>query len=130
MSLYEPERPRRKLPAILTLLVLLLAGLVAGGIYLRPRFESQPPQISVVPDGDAIGVAPLEITVLDAGAGLKSFAVTLSAGGAETVLASESFELPVAEKKLSVSLAKVKGIKEGPATLRVVARDASLFRGN
>ena len=130
MSLYEPERPRRKLPAILTLLVLLIAGLVAGAIYLRPRFESQPPQISVAPDGDAIGAAPLEITVLDAGAGLKSFAVTLSSGGTETVLASESFEVPMAEKKVSISVAKVKGIKEGPATLRIVARDASLFRGN
>ena len=130
MSLYEPERKSRKLPAILVLLVLLVAGLVAGTIYLRPRFESQPPQISVAPDGDAIGAAPLEITVLDAGAGLKSFAVTLSSGGTETVLASESFEVPMAEKKVSVSVAKVKGIKEGPATLRIVARDASLFRGN
>ena len=130
MSLYEPERKSRKLPAILVLLVLLVAGLIAGTIYLRPRFESQPPQISVAPDGDAIGAAPLEITVLDAGAGLKSFAVTLSSGGTETVLASESFEVPMAEKKVSVSVAKVKGIKEGPATLRIVARDASLFRGN
>jgi murein DD-endopeptidase MepM/ murein hydrolase activator NlpD len=130
MSLYEPDRSRRKLPAILVLLVILAAGLIAGGIYLRPRFESQPPQIRVAPDGDAIGLAPLEITVLDAGSGLKSFSVTLSSGGTETVLASEQFEVPAAEKKLSVSLAKVKGIKEGPATLRVVARDASLFRGN
>jgi murein DD-endopeptidase MepM/ murein hydrolase activator NlpD len=130
MSLSEPERPRRKLPAILLLLVILVGGLIAGAIYLRPRFESQPPQISVAPDGDAIGTAPLEITVLDAGSGLKSFAVTLSSGGAETVIASEKFEVPVAEKKLSVSLAKLAGVKEGPATLRVVARDASLFRGN
>lgn len=130
MSAYEPERPRRKGPAILILVIILAVGLVAGGIYLRPQFESQPPQIRVSPDGDAIGVAPLEITVLDAGRGLKSLTVTLSSGGTDTVLATEQFEVPVAEKTLSVSLAKVKGIKEGPATLRVVARDASLFRGN
>jgi len=133
MSAYEPERPRRKLPAVLVLLVIVAAGLIAGAIYLRPSFESQPPQIRVAPDGDAIGTAPLEITVLDAGRGLKSFSVTLSSGGAETVLASEKYEVPVAEKKLSVSLAKVAGVKEGPATLRVVARDASLwkfFKGN
>jgi len=130
MSLYEPARPRRKLPAILALLVILVAGLIAGAIYLRPSFESQPPQISVAPDGDAIGAAPLEITVLDAGRGLKSLAVTLSTSGAETVIASENFDVPVAERKLSVSLAKLAGVKEGPATLRVVARDASLFKGN
>jgi murein DD-endopeptidase MepM/ murein hydrolase activator NlpD len=130
MSAYETERPRRKLPAMLVLLAVLVAGLVAGAIYLQPRFESQPPQIRVAPEGDAIGAAPLEITLLDPGRGLKSFAVTLSSGGTDTVLASESFEAPVMEKTLSVSLAKVKGIKEGPATLRVVARDASLFRGN
>ena len=130
MSAFETERPRSKFPAIRVLLVVLAIGLVAGGIYLQPRFESQAPQIRVTPDGDAIGAAPLEITLLDAGKGLKSFAVTLSSGGTDTVLASESFETPVAEKTLSVSLAKMKGIKEGPATLRVVARDASLFRGN
>jgi hypothetical protein len=113
MSLYEPERPRRKLPAILVLLVVLAAGLIAGAIYLRPRFESQPPQIGVSPDGDAIGLAPLEITVLDAGSGLKSFAVTLSSGGTETVLASENFEVPVAEKAERL-LAKVEGIKGRP----------------
>src|SRR5688572_9127151 len=130
MSAFEPERPRRKGPAVLVLLVVLAAGLVAGGIYLRPRFESQPPQVRITPDGDAVGVAPLEITVLDAGQGLTSFTVTLSSGGTDTVLAAEKFDVPVAEKTLSVSLSKVKGIKEGPATLRVVARDASLFRGN
>jgi murein DD-endopeptidase MepM/ murein hydrolase activator NlpD len=130
MSALPPAPPRRKAPVLLVLLVILVAGLIAGGVYLKPRFESQPPQIRVTPEGDAIGAAPLEITVLDAGRGLKSLAVTLSSGGAETVLASEQFADPVAERTLSVSLAKVAGVKEGPATLRVVARDASLWRGN
>jgi hypothetical protein len=34
------------------------------------------------------------------------------------------------ERKLSVELAKLAGIKEGRAVLRVVARDGSLFTGN
>jgi murein DD-endopeptidase MepM/ murein hydrolase activator NlpD len=130
MSAFESERPRRKFPALLVLLVIVVAGLVAGGIYLKPQFESQPPQVRVTPEGDAIGLAPLEITVTDAGRGLKSLDVTLSSGGADTVLAAEKFEAPVAEHKLSVSLAKMKGVKEGPATLKIVARDASLFKGN
>jgi murein DD-endopeptidase MepM/ murein hydrolase activator NlpD len=64
---------------------------------------------------------------------LKSLSVTLSAGGAQTTIASEQFATPIGEKKLTVALAKVAGVKEGPATLRVVARDASrwhFFRGN
>jgi murein DD-endopeptidase MepM/ murein hydrolase activator NlpD len=133
MSAYENNRPRRKLPIVLVLLVVLIAGLVAGAIYLRPSFESQPPQVRFAPDAEVIGTAPLEITVGDAGRGLKSLSITLSAGGPETSIAAEQFASPVAEKKVSVALAKLPGIKEGPATLRVVARDASLwgwFKGN
>lgn len=133
MNAYDNNRPRRKLPVIAGLLVILVAGLVAGGIYLRPRFETQPPQIRLAPDAAVIGAAPLEITVADAGRGLKSVSITLSAGGAQTTITAEQFASPVAEKKVSVSLAKLPGVKEGPATLRIAARDASLwkfFKGN
>jgi murein DD-endopeptidase MepM/ murein hydrolase activator NlpD len=129
MSAFEPERPRRKFPALVALLVILVAGLVAGGIYLRPRFESQAPQVRLMPDTDVIGTAPLEVTVADPGTGLKSLSITLG----EINIAAEQFASPVAEKKVSFALAKLPGIKEGPATLRVVARDASLwgwFKGN
>src|SRR6185436_2684393 len=116
-------------PALLFLLVVLLAGLIAGGIYLRPRFESQPPQVRFTPDADVIGNAPLEISIADAGSGLKSFSIKLG----ETSIAAEQFASPVAEKRVSFALAKLPGVKEGPATLRIVARDASLwgwFKGN
>ena len=133
MNAFETETPRRKLPVALFLLGILVAGLIAAAFFLRPRFESKPPQVHLAPDSDVLGMAPLEISVADAGAGLKSLTVTFSAAGAQSTLASETFAAPVAEKKLSVALAKIPGIKEGPATLRVVARDASLwnfFRGN
>jgi murein DD-endopeptidase MepM/ murein hydrolase activator NlpD len=133
MSLYQNDPPKRKLPVIGVLLVLVIGGLLVAGIYFRARFETQHPQVQLVPDNDAVGTAPLEIRVVDAGAGLKSLTVTLSAGGTQSTLASDKYPQPVAEKKLSVALAKVPGIKEGPATLRIVARDASLwnfFRGN
>ncbi len=133
MSAYENERPRRKLPVVLVLLVVLLAGVIAAGIHFRPRFESQPPQVRLAPDSAVIGAAPLEIALTDAGSGLKSLTITLVAGGPETTIAAEQFASPVAEKKVSFALAKLPGVKEGPATLRVVARDASLwgwFKGN
>jgi hypothetical protein len=122
------------LPALLIFLVLLVVALGAGAFYLRPRFESDPPQITLGPASDALGAAAiLQIDVADRGTGLKSVRVTLSAGGAEQTLASEDFPQPVAEKKISVPLSKVAGLKEGPVVLRVSARDASLwnsFKGN
>src|SRR5262245_52806650 len=133
MSAYESERPRRKLPVVLIVLAVLVAALIAAGIYLRPRFERQPPQVRLAPDAAVIGAAPMEITVADAGRGLKSLSITLSAGGPDISIAAERFAAPVAEKKVSFALAKLPGVKEGPATLRVVARDASLwswFKGN
>ena len=133
MSAYQNDRPRRKLPTLLVLLAILLAALVAAAIYFRPRFESQAPQIRLAPDTAVIGAAPLEITVADAGRGLKALSITLSAGGAQTTIAAEQFASPIAEKKISVALAKLPGVKEGPATLRIAARDASLwkfFKGN
>jgi murein DD-endopeptidase MepM/ murein hydrolase activator NlpD len=133
MSAFENDRPRRKGGALLFLLAIVVAGLVAGGWTLRPRFETQPPQVQLSLESDVVGAGPMEIRVADPGRGLKSVAITLSAGGAETSIASEQYAEPVADKKFSVVVAKLAGVKEGPATLKVVARDASLwgfFKGN
>jgi hypothetical protein len=69
----------------------------------------------------------MDIVVSDRGAGLKSVTATLSAGGAEQMLASEQYPQPVGEQKITVSTSKLKGVKEGPAVLRVTARDRSLW---
>lgn len=133
MTALHPDRPRRKLPVVLALVVLLVIALGAAAIINRARLEGEPPRVQVSPEGDVVGTAPLEITVADAGAGLKSLSVTLAIAGTETPVASEQFAQPVAEKKVSLALAKVAGIKEGPVTLKIVARDASLrrwFAGN
>jgi murein DD-endopeptidase MepM/ murein hydrolase activator NlpD len=111
-----------------------MIGLLGAAYYLGPRFEREAPQIKFTPDSDVLGLAPMEIGVTDQGAGLKSVTVTLSAGGSEHALASEQYAQPVAEKKITVALSsKLTGVKEGPAVLRVSARDASLwnfFHGN
>jgi murein DD-endopeptidase MepM/ murein hydrolase activator NlpD len=133
MSIFSSDRPRSRLPIAVVLVVIVIAALAGGGYYLRPRLESEPPQIVVSPNVDVLGVAPLEIHVVDKGTGLKSVTATLSQGGTERTLASEQFAQPVSEEKIAVAVAKVSGVKEGPAVLRVTARDASLwhfFSGN
>jgi murein DD-endopeptidase MepM/ murein hydrolase activator NlpD len=126
MSFHDSDRPRRRSVAWLFLFILLIAGLAAGGWYLRPRFESDPPQITLKPDSDTVGTGPVEIVIADKGTGLKSIEVKLG----EATIASEQFTQPPGEKTLTVVISKLPGVKEGPATLRVAARDASLFRGN
>ena len=132
MSNYE-NRPRAKRAIVVSLLVIVVLAVLGAAYSARDRLESEPPRVQLTPDSDAAGLAPVEIRIADAGAGLKSVSVTLSAGGTQATLADEKYAQPVGEKKLAVVLSKVPGIKEGPASLRIVARDASLwsfFRGN
>jgi len=134
MSTLESDSRRKRLPAIIFVVLIVVVGLPGGAYYLAPRFEQEAPQIKFTPDVAVLGLAPLEIGVTDPGAGLKSVTVTLAAGGAEHTLASEQYAQPLSEKKITVALSsKLAGIKEGPAVLRVSARDASLwnlFKGN
>jgi murein DD-endopeptidase MepM/ murein hydrolase activator NlpD len=130
MSAFASDRRRSKLPLLVVLLVIVVAAVVAGGVFLWPRFESEPPKISVTPNAETLGLAPMEIVVTDGGTGLKSLAATLAQGGTVHNLATEQFAQPVGEKKVAVALAKVPGLKEGPAVLRIAARDASLWSGN
>ncbi len=130
MSSFATPRRRSKLPLLIIVFVLLVAATAAAVYVLGPRFESAAPQITLSTDAEALGVAPLDITVRDTGTGLKSFSAVLTQGGTDHPLASEEFAQAAAEKKFSVALAKVAGVKEGPAVLKVVARDRALMRGN
>lgn len=120
--------------AIIFVLVIVVIGLVGAGFFLAPRFEREAPEIKLAQDSDVLGLAPLEIVITDQGSGLKSVTATLSSGGSEATITSEQFAQPVTEKRIAVALSsKLGAIKEGPAVLRVTARDASLwhfFRGN
>ena len=125
MSTLASDNTRKRLSAIIFILLIIITGLLGGAYYLVPRFEREAPQIKL-PDSDVLGLAPIEIGVTDQGAGLKSVTATLSVGGAEHTLASEQYAQPVAEKKITVALSpNLTGAKEGPAVLRVSARDGS-----
>src|SRR3954470_18049311 len=112
MSTFSSDRPRSKAPVVLFLLVLILAGLGAGAWYLHPRFEADPPQVTLSNNADVVGAAPIEVQAIDKGTGLKSFKAVISQGGAEQTLVNEQFAAPAAEKKFTLALAKAPGIKE------------------
>jgi murein DD-endopeptidase MepM/ murein hydrolase activator NlpD len=131
MSAFESDSPRRTFPLI-GLLLLIIVIVLVGGAFFLPQFERSGPQITL-PESDVLGLAPVEVAIADAGTGLKAVTATLSAGGTEHAIVSEQYADPIAEKKFTVALPKVAGLKEGPAVLRVTARDASMwsfFRGN
>jgi murein DD-endopeptidase MepM/ murein hydrolase activator NlpD len=133
MPAFKSGPSRSFFTAIIVVLLALLIAVGIGAWLLRARLESQPPQVVLNPDTDVMGRAPLEITVTDAGAGLKSVTATLSAGGNDVTLANEQYAQPAREKKIMLDPTKIVGLKEGPAVLKVTARDASLwnwFAGN
>jgi len=114
-------------------LILVALAVVAGGYFTLPKFEWKAPQIKLSPDSEVLALKPIEIEVTEQGTGLESLTVTLSSFGTEHTLVNEKYDQPVLQKKVTVATSKLTGIKEGPAVLRVSARDRSLwrfFRGN
>ena len=130
MTNLDSRTPKSKRPLILAALAIVAIVLAVGAFTLAPRFESKAPVITLTPDSDFIGTAPIEIAVTDQGTGLRSITATLSASGTEHPIAAEVLTSPLGDRRISVEVAKIKGIKEGPAVLRVIARDGSLFSGN
>ena len=127
MSTSESKRTGKNSATIIVIFLFIVIALASGAYHFAPRYERQVPQIKL-PDAGVLGLAPVEIVATDSGAGLKSIVVTLSAGDAEHTLAAEQFAQPLAEKKITVALnSKLAGVNEGPAVLRVRARDASLW---
>ena len=114
--------------AIIFVFVVILGALLGAAYFLWPRFESEPPQIKLSSNADVFGAGALEIEVTDQGSGLRSVAATLAQGGTDRPLAAEQFSQAPREKKFTVNLSKAAGVVEGPAILRVTARDASLWR--
>jgi len=133
MSAYESHSSSGRARTVIIVLAILVVALLGLGWYLAPRFEREAPQIRVTPDGEVLGTAPLEIVVTDGGSGLKALTATLVSGSTEHALAAEQFAQPVGEQKVTLLASKLKGVKEGPAVLRVTAQDRSWwawFKGN
>ena len=129
---YDATRTRRIRPLLIFCITALIA-LCVGVWFSRSHFETEPPQIRLLPDADAMGKTPVELRVTDNGAGIKSLTVTLSQGTNSFSLMPEQVGQAATEKTVELSLANISGLKEGPAVLHVSARDASFwhfFKGN
>ena len=85
----ESRTPKRKLPT--AVFVAAVAGLLAAGYILAPRFEREAPVITLTPDASVVGQGPIEIGITDRGIGLKSVTATLSAGGKDHEIAVEAY---------------------------------------
>ena len=112
----------------------ILLAVIAGGYLVLPKFEWRSPQIKLSPDTDVLSLRPIEVEVTERGTGLAYLTVVLSSGGTEHTLINEKYDIPLMEKKVLVAVtSQLTGLKEGPAVLRISARDRSLlrfFRGN
>ena len=124
-----------RLGLIPVFLMIVLALLVAGGLFVGFRMLFAPrPQISLGAPFDLVGRhAPLVLHVKDR-AGLKSLRATVVQGETEQVIVDEAYDPPRKEVEVKWAPAqdpKVR-LKEGPAMLKVVARNVSwggFFKG-
>lgn len=119
------------------ILIVLLAAVVAGLVFLIPRLEGTEPEIGEIADL-TIGRAaqPVTVTVSDEGSGLRSLEIRVVAKGDETVLEQRHFpgdfvgggqtEEATVELRLDAESLE---LPDGEATLVVVARDWSLRDG-
>jgi len=115
-------------------IVILLAFLIAGGLFLAKQFEWHDPVVTTDLDSDAIGSGAFNITLQDEGKGLAYVAVSLITGDSSQTLFFAEFDTPLKERIVKIRLDPSQiNVKEGPGILRITAADRSywsFFRGN
>ena len=110
------------------LILLLLAGGGAAYLYLSPKFERIPPKISLEKSGYWAPGKVIHARLMDNHA-LGSYRVELSDGRKRVTVASGSFEEPVRERELAITLPKNPGLdtRKGTWTLTILVKDRSLW---
>lgn len=112
-------------------LIIFLAGLAAGFIYIWPHLESSPPEISLDKPIKYLGREQrVYVKISDQGQGLAWVRVTMEQAGKRGVIINQEFDTPgapLASLKLMVKPLQL-GMSQGPAILVVEAADRS-WRG-
>ena len=128
------RRKRSKAPLLMFLIMLVAAG--AGFIYFSPKFERNPPSITL-PDRvfwSKSSGQPISVRLED-DSGLKSYQVTLSDGERDVVVSSGTFTIAKKEALISVDIPEHSSLdtKRDNWTMTVLVNDTSmwnLLRGN
>ncbi|WP_432822553.1 M23 family metallopeptidase [Trichloromonas sp.] len=109
----------------LVLVIVLFAALVGGGFfYFR---DTKGPEIALIPAaGPVSSKHPPTLQLADTGSGLKSVTVTLSQGDKTIPVLSKEYPEGTLTQSEPLPLEQ-SGIKDGPAQIRVVAVDRSIF---
>src|SRR5262245_19047820 len=117
--MYRPyPRPKRRLPLLALLVVLILIVGVAAFARSYKRWEGQSPEVMSDRDFKALGRTPaLKLTVNDPGTGLRHVAIRMKQKDQEIVLADEELNRDASKTydvgKLIVDKYK---IQDGPAS--------------
>jgi len=114
-------------------IVLALLGLiaVAGGFFLYPRLEGDPPSLHISPTPEIVGKeASFTLLCEDRVAGLREIRAELIQEGGTFTLLAETYPSGThrVQKTLKVNPRSL-GLQEGEVLLRVEARDRSWRRG-
>lgn len=112
----------RKTGFLLTALavVLLIAGVV---VYFR---DTDGPQVALQGESGLVSARPLNIEIKDAGSALKSLQVSVAQGERQKVLLARNYDAEVRSSVETITLEDA-GLKDGAVTLKVIARDRSIY---
>jgi murein DD-endopeptidase MepM/ murein hydrolase activator NlpD len=121
------QRKRRRASPLGVFIILLLISVVTFFVLTYKRWEGQSPGISLDRDVKALGRNPvLNVTVDDAGTGLKQVSIRLRQNNQDVVLTDEALTGGETTKTYDVAQLIKGKIQEGAATIVVTASDNAL----
>ena len=127
-------RRRRSKAPVFIFLLLVMAAVAGGFIYLSPKFERTGPEIDAPKEMFWNKDKSINITLKD-NVGIKDYQVTLSDGNRQVVVASGSFAIPPKDTMITVNIPEKTGLNKSKSfwTMTITVTDTSmwnLLRGN
>src|SRR5262245_4511065 len=117
----------RGVPMLGVLLALIIVVLLTFSGLTYKRWEGQPPSIALDHEFKAVGRNPsLNLTVEDAGTGLKQVTIRLKQKDQDIALVDETLSNGEKIKTYDLGQMMAGKLQEGPATLTVSASDKAL----
>lgn len=107
----------------------LLALVLAAAFVMYPRFEWHSPQVDFLITTESIGFKPFEVIVTDRGEGLSKVEVLLVDERGKMVIETREYPRGIKSDNITIGMGTESiNATDGPAQIKVVAEDHSLFR--